>query len=401
MRRPQLTGNALDQPMFPTIGIASMTAPKQSTGASVTASSASAPRPLQESFSNDKPLVAGRGGLATIQGSNTRKHPHGSHDRTGATNADSEDPDLKALGKRIGRAHLRRRLGLEQEHEVFSFSRPGAHFFYPENWYSLHALIRHALRLSGLYARAQRNTRRIQVLTNRLAIAELPAPFIGQRILHLSDLHTDLDRRITSAIAERLQGLQYDLCVLTGDYRAKTFGPYREALSGLATICSQIGGPIFAVLGNHDSIRLVPAMEAIGIRVLLNETETIERGGERLYLAGIDDAHYYQVHNIDKVAAAIPEGAASILLSHTPEVYRHAAYAGFSAMLCGHTHGGQICLPGGAAITWDARCPRRLAAGAWRHGDMLGYTSVGTGSSVVPARLNCLPEITLHRLDRA
>ena len=70
-------------------------------------------------------------------------------------------------------------------------------------------------------------------------------------------------------------------------------------------------------------------------------------------------------------------------------------------MLCGHTHGGQICLPGGYALTWDARCPRRLAAGAWTYGGMTGYTSVGAGSSVVNARLNCLPEITVHELRRA
>ncbi|NOY62476.1 MAG: metallophosphoesterase, partial [Gammaproteobacteria bacterium] len=70
----------------------------------------------------------------------------------------------------------------------------------------------------------------------------------------------------------------------------------------------------------------------------------------------------------------------------------------FSAMLCGHTHGGQICLPGGYALTWDARCPRSMSAGAWRYHRMVGYTSVGSGASVVDVRLNCPPEITLHRL---
>jgi hypothetical protein len=264
----------------------------------------------------------------------------------------------------------------------------------------LHGFIRHALRLSGLYGRAQANTRKIRILHNRLVIRGLPEAFIGLRILHLSDLHTDLDRRITGAIAERIQGLEYDFCVLTGDYRAKTYGPFDEALSGLASIRTQLQGSVYAVLGNHDSIRLVPGIESMGIRVLLNETEVIERNGQHLYLAGIDDAHYYQVHNIDKVAAEVPDGEIALLLSHTPEVYRHAAYAGFAAMLCGHTHGGQICLPGGIAITWDAHCPRRLAAGTWRQGDMIGYTSVGSGSSVVPARLNCLPEITLHELCR-
>jgi predicted MPP superfamily phosphohydrolase len=87
------------------------------------------------------------------------------------------------------------------------------------------------------------------------------------------------------------------------------------------------------VLGNHDSIQMVPAMEAMGIRMLLNECEAIARGDERIYLAGIDDAHFYRVDNIEKAALPIPDGAFSIILSHTPEVYRQAAHANFNLML--------------------------------------------------------------------
>ena len=315
-----------------------------------------------------------------------------------ATSAMPIDPALALLEARIGRTHLRQRLGLEGDHEVFSFGRPGAHFFYPENWYSVHGFIRHALRLSGLYERAQRNARTIRLTEHALPLPHLPDALAGLRILHLSDLHTDLDPRITQAIAERVTGLDYDLCVLTGDYRARTYGPFDDTLDGLRLIHERLRGPVYAVLGNHDSIRLVPGMEALGMQVLLNESVTVERGGAALHLAGIDDAHYFQVHNLDKAAAGIPATAPSLLLSHTPEVYRHAAHAGFGAMLCGHTHGGQICLPGGYALTWDARCPRRLAAGAWEYRGMRGYTSVGSGSSVVNARLNCLPEVTLHTL---
>ena len=90
----------------------------------------------------------------------------------------------------------------------------------------------------------------------------------------------------------------------------------------------------------------------------------------------------------------------SILLSHTPEVYRQAAHAGFDLMLSGHTHGGQICLPGGVPLTLDSGC-RAIGAGAWRYDAMAGYTSVGAGSSIVPVRFNCPPEITLHRLHRS
>ena len=89
-----------------------------------------------------------------------------------------------------------------------------------------------------------------------------------------------------------------------------------------------------------------------------------------------------------------------MLLSHTPELYRQAAHAGFDLMLCGHTHGGQICLPGGVPVLTNADCPRRYCAGRWRHHRMHGYTSRGTGVSMVDVRLNCPPEVTLHRLRR-
>jgi predicted MPP superfamily phosphohydrolase len=138
----------------------------------------------------------------------------------------------------------------------------------------------------------------------------------------------------------------------------------------------------------------------MGIRMLMNEVEVIERDGERIHIAGIDDAHFYRADNIEKAAASIPHDEFSILLSHTPEIYRQAAHAGFNLLLSGHTHGGQICLPGGIPITLASVLPRRLGAGAWKHHVMHGYTSVGAGSSVVPVRFNCPAEIVLHYLHR-
>ncbi len=114
----------------------------------------------------------------------------------------------------------------------------------------------------------------------------------------------------------------------------------------------------------------------------------------------MDDPHFYRADNIEKASADIPLEAFSILLAHTPEIYRQAAHAGFDLLLAGHTHGGQICLPGGVALTLDSVLPRRMGAGAWKHHDMHGYTSVGAGSSVVPVRFNCPPEITVHTLQK-
>jgi hypothetical protein len=232
-----------------------------------------------------------------------------------------------------------------------------------------------------------------------VARPDIPIAFKGYTILHISDLHADMSEAAMRRLIEILDTLSYDLCVFTGDYRGKTFGPFEAALVETAKVRSHIRGPVYGVLGNHDTIRMVPDLEEMGIRMLLNESETIVQADQRIHIAGIDDAHYYRVDNIEKAASGIPHGDFSILLSHTPEIYRQAAHAGFGLLLGGHTHGGQICLPGSIPITLDSTLPRRLGAGPWVYGSMSGYTSVGAGSSVVAVRLNNLPEITLHSLE--
>lgn len=308
--------------------------------------------------------------------------------------------DYDALEQRIGRLHLQQRLGIEREFEARVFGL-GTGFFHLENWYSIHSLIRNSLRLVGLHGRGRRNALRVRVQHNRIALPYLPAAFDGFRILQLSDLHLDMNQRTVHAQSASVRDLDYDLCVLTGDYRAKTFGDHQPALERIAQLRVNLKDPVYGILGNHDSIRMVPTIEAMGIRMLLNEAVRIERNDAWIHLAGIDDAHYFRVDNIEKAARDIPHDQVSILLSHTPETYLRAAHADFSIALCGHTHGGQICLPGGIPLTWDAKCPRQLAAGAWKYHGMTGYTSRGSGTSIVDVRLNCPAEVTLHTLVRA
>jgi predicted MPP superfamily phosphohydrolase len=307
--------------------------------------------------------------------------------------------DLQKLMTRIGAEHVERRLKVETEHEAQLFGQ-GLLFFNLENWYAAPWIIKSALKLIGLYGRARRNADHIVIRRTTLASAKLPPAFDNFTILHLSDLHVDISEGAMRHLVSIVSDLQYDLCVLTGDYRGRTYGPFERSLKGVNELRAHLRGPLFGVLGNHDSIYMAPLLEAMGIRMLFNECETIVRGDQQIFLAGVDDPHFYRADDIEKVASQIPEDAFSILLAHTPEVYDRAASAGFDVMFSGHTHGGQLCLPGGIPIKLEAILPRAMGAGAWRHAGMVGYTSVGVGTSLLPVRLNCPPEITLHTLHR-
>src|SRR5262245_8553336 len=252
---------------------------------------------------------------------------------------------LSKLEQRLGgRLYAKQRLGIETDHEAQIFGQ-GLTFFHIENWYSIHSVIRTLFKLTGLYWRGQANAARVQVRHNNICFRKLPPAFDGFTLLHISDFHADMNDGAMRRLEEILPGLSYDLCVLTGDYRGAIHGPFDAAIARMRPVLARIRPPIYGVLGNHDTIRMLPDLEAMGVRMLLNECAPIARAGASIYLAGIDDAHYFRVDNIEKAASDVPRGAFSILLSHTPEIYRQAAHAGFDLLLSGHTHGGQICLP--------------------------------------------------------
>ena len=301
----------------------------------------------------------------------------------------------KMLEQRRG-PYARQRLEIEKEAQGFG---QGIGFVSIEDLArSSSILIRAVLMATGLYWRGIRNAAKVAIRHNHIESPHLPNVFDGLIIVQLSDLHVEMSEGAIERAIDLLRGARYDFCILTGDYRGGTYGPYDTTLAGMARVRDALKGPIYGVLGDHDTVCMVPGLEEMGIRVLLNESVVIERGDQRLYLGGINDARSYGVDNIEKAAAAIPRDEFSILLSHTPEVYRQAAAAGFNVLLSGHTHGGQICLPGGIPITLLSVLPRSMGAGAWKYHDMMGYTSVGTGSSIVPVRFNCPPEVTLHHL---
>lgn len=307
------------------------------------------------------------------------------------------DEVIARLEQRLGRLHARLRLGIEADHEAQVFGQ-GINYFHFENLPWSHGALQFCLMVSGLYWQGRKNAANIIVKTNAVASKKIPASFDGFAILQLSDLHVELSLKALDRLHHILPNLNYDVCVLTGDYRQQTFGPYQAALDGMGRLCKRLKGPVYGVLGNHDTIRMVPALEDMGVKMLLNECVAITRNSDRIHISGIDDAHFYRADNLEKARCDIPADEFSILLSHTPEVYQQAAHAEFDLLLSGHTHGGQICLPGRIPLSLDSVLPRRFGAGPWRYHDMQGYTSVGVGCSIVPARFNCPPEITIHYL---
>jgi predicted MPP superfamily phosphohydrolase len=309
-----------------------------------------------------------------------------------------QDEVTARLEQRLGRLHARLRLGVEADHEAQVFGQ-GINYFHFENLPWSHFVIQFFLVATGLYGRGRRNAANVTLKRNYIRSHKIPRSFDGFAILHLSDLHVDLSAKAMDRLCEILPSIDYDICVLTGDYRGQTFGPYEPALNGMAPLCGLLKQPAYGVLGNHDTIRMLPALEDMGIRMLLNECETITRNSHRIHVSGIDDAHFFRADNLERARSDIPTDEFSILLSHTPEIYQQAAHAEFDLLLCGHTHGGQICLPGQIPLSLDSVLPRRFGAGPWQYHNMRGYTSVGAGCSIVPARFNCPPEITIHYLQ--
>ena len=192
------------------------------------------------------------------------------------------DPELhEYLLHRIGKAHLRRRIGVEAEHMADRFGQ-GRTFFHIENWNAAAIIIKLALQLTGLAARGRANVLNLQLRHNEVVLPHLPEIFDGYTLLQLSDLHLDSLDAFPEVLAEKISELEFDICVLTGDYRFLTHGPHHNAMLGLERLRRDITADMYAILGNHDPVAMVPPIEAMGIRLLLNENIPLQRNGERL-----------------------------------------------------------------------------------------------------------------------
>lgn len=302
--------------------------------------------------------------------------------------------------ERIERLRRKRR-SIELSHLEAWLGR-GRGSFHFENIKLLPQIIRGVLKFTGLLSRGERNALSPVVRNIVFELDRLPEEFEGFRILHLSDIHADGLSGLAETIADLIRDIEVDLCVLTGDYRFEIHGPCHSVYHNMEKIIPAVNsrGGIVGVLGNHDFAEEVPELERMGIRMLINESFELRRGGSSIWLVGLDDPHYYGCDDLPGALAEVPMDAFKLLLVHTPEMIAEAAAAEMDLYLCGHTHGGQICLPWLGAVLVNASCPRKYTRGVWRYGDVQGYTNAGIGSSGVAVRFNCPPEVGVIELRK-
>lgn len=256
-------------------------------------------------------------------------------------------------------------------------------------------------RLFGLWKRGIRNAATIRLVHTEICIKGLPPIFHGYTILHLSDLHIDMVPELADRAAEAVAGLTCDLAVITGDYQAHYGSTVQHLGEPLSKVFSRLNAAdgIVGILGNHDDAAIVDLLQAQDVTILVNETIAFRRCGETIYVSGVDDVfHHWTPHARNELASA-PRDGVRIALVHTSDLATYAAECGYALYLTGHTHGGQICLPGQIPVL-TMGMDRSRAAGLWRIGTMTGHTSRGIGVSCLPLRFNCPAEITLITLLR-
>jgi len=237
-----------------------------------------------------------------------------------------------------------------------------------------------------------------------VTIPGLPEAFDGYTIAHLSDLHigglmpADFAMKWVKAANDRAP----DLAVVTGD--VVTNGTHFHA--DIARVLGALKAKDGAVLsmGNHDYFGdgepLISLVREAGVTVLRNEGKVLERRGDSMYLAGIDDT-WTKRADMDKTLANRPVGMKTVLLAHEPELWDAARERDVSLTLSGHTHGGQVAFPFLARWITPSRIAHTYSLGKYEHGETTLYVHPGLGTTGPPIRLGAAPAVVFLKLRRA
>ncbi|MBX9579787.1 MAG: metallophosphoesterase [Gemmataceae bacterium] len=244
----------------------------------------------------------------------------------------------------------------------------------------------------------------VRVERPRVAVPRLPAAFDGLRIAFLADLHhgPSVPLPFVAAVVRTTLALNPDLILLGGDYvgkEGKYIGPCFEVLAGLA---APLG--VFGVLGNHDYwhglAETKAGMKAANVAELTNAGVWVERGSARLRLAGVDDLWCGSPHLPSALGETRPDDAC-VVLSHNPDYAEHVRDGRVGLVLSGHTHGGQVVVPGYGSPVVPSRYGQKYLRGLVRAPYTDVYVSRGLGTSGPGVRLNSPPELTLMTLTSA
>jgi hypothetical protein len=250
--------------------------------------------------------------------------------------------------------------------------------------------------------------RRVRVDRVDLRVAKLAPENPELRIAQISDLHIGplLGPERVREFVERIRRVEPDLIVITGDIFDFDPAYVEEGCRALAGLHAPHG--VYAVLGNHDvytgaGVVADGLAHHTGIRLLRDEWELLSVGRTELAVAGVEDSGQGWTEResenliLERLAGEIPDRLPSLLLAHRPSYFGQAARLGFSVVLSGHTHGGQVALP--LAHHYN---PSRLIShwtrGVFRAGESTLYVSRGLGMAGLPLRINCPREITLLHL---
>jgi predicted MPP superfamily phosphohydrolase len=243
-------------------------------------------------------------------------------------------------------------------------------------------------------------------------LPSLPDAFDGVRIVQVSDVHVGphTSRRHLARIAAAVRDAQPDMVVHTGDQVDDFARDVEHFVAAFGDVTAPLG--VFAIAGNHDVIAgwdgVRQGLSAAGITVLVNEAVPVERGGERIWLAGTGDpagnswprgGGANAAPDIERTLDRIPPGGPTIALAHNPALWPHLARRGVDLTLSGHTHYGQLAIPDWG---WNiASTFLDLSMGIHRQDGSLLYINPGTNYWGVPFRIGTPPEVTVLTLRRS
>lgn len=245
----------------------------------------------------------------------------------------------------------------------------------------------------------------IEVTRVKVRVASLPRAFVGLRLAHITDLHFGwfVGAAEARAAVEAVLALRPDLVAITGDLVSRlTEVEARIINDELSRLTAPLG--VYVILGNHDhwtnAEGVAELIAGAGLTLLRNASAVIEQDGQALYVAGVDDV-WERKADLSLALDGVPRDGRAILLAHEPDFADEAAKdRRVAVQLSGHSHGGQVRLPGRGAIRLP-RLGRKYAYGLFTVGTMALYVNRGIGVAFPPIRLNCRPEVTLLELAPA